>query len=193
MPAVRQIVANILRVDHAGEFGAIRIYKAQQRLAAWRAPELAAFLDHALEDECRHREAFERLMRERGITPCRTLAIWGVGGSLLGFWTGLLGRSAILVCTAAVERTVHRHLNDQVRWLYGRDAAAAAAISAIQIEELEHLAFAESGSADSGESRSASALDASIAMATEALIWLSTYGASARVAAQMRSVSGSDS
>src|SRR3954449_257282 len=104
MPAARKVIANILRVDHAGEYGAIRIYEAQRLLAQGGPPDLIAFLDHTLDDERRHRDAFEALMRQRRITPCRTLAVWGVGGYLLGLMTGVLGRSAVLICTEAVER-----------------------------------------------------------------------------------------
>lgn len=181
MATARQIIANILRVDHAGEYGAIRIYQAQRLLAGRRAPDLLAFLDHALEDERRHRDTFERLMRERDIVPCRTLAFWGAGGFLLGLCTGLMGRSAILVCTEAVERTVHLHLTDHVRWLEGPDPVAAVAIAAIQVEEIEHLQFAEDRRRRSPRVWWTGALDGLVAAATEALIWLSTYGAPSRM------------
>ena len=181
MSADRTLVANILRVDHAGEYGAIRIYQAQRWLAKWRAPDLLPFLDHTLEDERRHRMTFDRLMRERRITPCRTLAFWGVGGAILGLATGALGRAAIQVCTEAVERTVHRHLEDQVRWLAIRDPLIAEAITDIQTDELEHLQFA----AARRRNPSQSVLDGGIVIATEALIWLSTYGASSRMAKQL--------
>ena len=171
-------------MNHAGEYGAIRIYEAQLRIARRRAPELLDFLEHTLGDERRHRDIFEGLMLKRRIRPCRTLSFWGLGGSLLGSVTGLLGRSAILGCTEAVERTVHRHLEDQLRWLGQRDPAVSEAIRAIQVEELEHLRFAESGG-DHPQRHWLRALDALIAGATEALIWLSTYGASSRLARQI--------
>ena len=168
-------------MDHAGEYGAIRIYQAQRLLAKWRASDLLPFLDHTLEDERRHRVTFERLMWERRIMPCRTLAFWGVGGMILGLVTGALGRAAVLICTEAVERTVHRHLEDQIRWLASRDPLIAEAITAIQVEELEHLQFAAARSEGPGQS----GLDKLIVGAMEALIWLSTYGASSRMAKQL--------
>ncbi|MDB5429368.1 MAG: ubiquinone biosynthesis protein UbiB [Caulobacter sp.] len=186
MASDRQIIADILRVDHAGEFGAIRIYKAQRLAARWRAPDLLAFLDHTLGDERAHRRAFEALMAARGVTPCRTLTLWGVGGYLLGLATGCLGRAAILICTEAVERTVHRHLDDQVRWLADRDPEISAAITAIQVEELEHLTFATDHATASRARAWAGLLDALVGAATEALIWCSTYGASSRMGRQVR-------
>ena len=82
---------------------------------------LVSFLDGALRDEFGHRVEFARLMSERGIIPCAMLKLWGIAGLFLGVATGLLGRSAILACTVAVERTVHRHLVDQLAWLVSRE------------------------------------------------------------------------
>lgn len=180
-----QIIANILRVDHAGEYGAIRIYRAQLWLAKLGAPELVPSLARILSDEVSHLEAFEREMLARNVTPCRTLAFWGLGGSLLGVMTGSLGRTAIFVCTDAVERRVHKHLDDQVEWLEQRDDQLAKVIGAIQFEELEHLKFAEEHSVRASWRNWARILDALVAAATESLIWLSTYGASSRLKKQV--------
>lgn len=180
-----QITADILRVDHAGEYGAIRIYAAQRSLARWRAPDLLPFLDHTLADERQHRIEFERLMRERGVGHCRALRLWGLGGSLLGFMTGAFGRSAILICTEAVERTVHRHLGDQILWLSERHAEIARTLVSIQAEELEHLHSAKA-KAPGRRTPPMRILDQLIAAATEALIWLSTYGGSVRAARQIK-------
>ena len=178
--AVRRRLAEILRVDHAGELGAIRIYEGQLIWARSRAVDLLPWLDRILQDEQRHRDAFARLMRERGIIPCRVLPAWGLGGWLLGFATGALGRSAILVATIAIERSVHRHMNDQLTWLAERDRDVSTEIRAIAVEENEHLESARaSGPLVSGTMR---ALDVIVAAATEALIWISTYGVSARIA-----------
>ena len=129
-------IANILRVDHAGERGAIAIYQAQIWVARRSATDLQEFLATSIDDERRHLMVFEQLMRDRDIIPCRTLSFWGLGGFLLGFTTSLLGRDAILVCTEAVERTVHRHLVDQMDWLATRDVEIVTAITSIQAEEL---------------------------------------------------------
>ena len=190
MAADRTMIADILRVDHAGEYGAIRIYEAQRWAARRRTPDLMDFLTHTLGDERRHLEVFARLMRERGVTPCGALPLWGLGGGLLGLMTGLLGRTAILICTEAVERTVHRHLTDQIAWLQGRDTEVSDAIAAIGIEELEHLQTATGGAGSRRSQPWARALDGVVAAATETLIWLSTYGASRRLARAIRAGRG---
>jgi ubiquinone biosynthesis monooxygenase Coq7 len=179
--AVGQTIANILRVDHAGEYGAIRIYQGQQLLARWRAPGLAAFLSHATEDERRHRDAFEVLMRARAITPCNTLALWGVGGWLLGLLSGMLGRAAILVCTEAVEETVHRHLEQQVKWSADHDIGLSDTIRVIQSEELQHIQSAQALRTPVPRTGWLRLFRWWVATATESLIWLSTYGASSRM------------
>ncbi len=179
-------VANILRVDHAGERGAIAIYRAQLWVARRGVPDLHDFLATSIEDERRHLMAFDQLMRARGIVPCRTLSFWAFGGFLLGFTTSMLGRNAILVCTEAVERTVHRHLVDQMEWLATRDVEILTAITSIQAEELAHLQFAQGERKDLGDAPGLRALDALVAASTEALIWFSTYGASSRMAAGIR-------
>ena len=174
------ILRDILRVDHAGEYGAIRIYRAQIAMARWRAPDLVPMLTEALADEMRHRDHFDAGLRARGLRPCDMLPLWGVGGSLLGGGTSLLGRSAILVCTEAVERTVHRHMDEQVAWLTPREPALAEVIATIRDEEVEHLRRAQ----DSHGAPLAlwlRALDVLVAGTTELLVWLSTYGVSARL------------
>lgn len=170
------ILRDILRVDHAGETGAIRIYRAQIAIARRTAPDLLPMLETALADEIEHRDSFAEAMRRRGIEPCAMLPLWWSGGALLGAGTALLGRNAILTCTEAVERTVHRHMNDQIAWLLPRDPELAAAIAAIRDQEVDHL---DKAVAARGERPAW--LDALVARSTGLLVWLSTYGASARL------------
>lgn len=175
------VLRDILRVDRAGEYGAIRIYRAQIAVARWRAPDLVTMLHDALGDETRHRDRFDASLRERGQRPCDMLPLWGVGGTLLGTVTALLGREAILVCTEAVERTVHRHMDDQVAWLTPREPELAAALAAIRDEEVDHLHHAQGKRSTTATAVWLRLLDTVVATATEVLVWLSTYGASARL------------
>ena len=117
-------VARIVRVDHAGEYGAIRIYGAQIRVARWLYPDIVPDLTHMLEHELKHCAIFSAAMLTRNSRPCRLVSLWSMGGSVLGFLTALLGRQGIWTCTAAVEATVHRHLDDQLRFLAGREPRA---------------------------------------------------------------------
>jgi ubiquinone biosynthesis monooxygenase Coq7 len=180
----RSIDARILRVNHGGEHGAIRIYRAQILMAKLRAPDLLPFLRGTLAHEREHLARFRALMPTRAAKPCRLMWIWSVGGAALGGLTGLLGRKAILVCTEAVERTVHRHLEDQLAWLGERDAEMSTAIREIQQQELSHMRFAEA--AMGAANPLTRVLRGSIAVATESLIWLSTRGDSLRLARDLR-------
>jgi 3-demethoxyubiquinol 3-hydroxylase len=168
-------VRSVLRVNHAGEYGAVRIYQAQRTVARLLAPDIVPFLDETLTHEKRHRDRFRALMRSRGVRPCGAMPLWGVGGYVLGFVTGLLGRNAILTCTEAVERTVHHHLDDQLAALGTIDPEVSTTIREIQTEELGHLTFAENG-LGSRPSWIARLVRPMITGATLALIWLSTYG-----------------
>ena len=179
------VLRDILRVDHAGEYGAIRIYRAQIAIARWRAPDLVTMLQGALGDETRHRDRFDAGLRERGLQPCDMLPLWGVGGTLLGTSTALLGREAILICTEAVERTVHRHMDDQVAWLTPCEPGLATAIAAIRDEEVDHLHHAQRRRETATPGVWLHLLDLIVAAATELLVWLSTYGASSRLRRQL--------
>jgi len=179
----RLTISRILRVNHAGEFGAIRIYGAQLALTG-RYVDTRAFLQETLGHEREHLQRFADLMPERGAKPCGALPLWGMGGSVLGLLTVGLGRNAVLTCTEAVERSVHRHLVQQLAWLADRDPALSRAIREIQVEELGHLAFAVDSKTANG--RGLKALDGLVTGATEILIWLSTYGASASMARDVR-------
>lgn len=175
------VAARILRVNHGGEHGAIHIYGAQIVAARIRAPDLLPFLREAREHERTHRSRFRALMPTREARPCRLMWIWAVGGALLGLITGLLGREAILACTEAVEETVHRHLDDQIRWATCRDDGLRQVIEDIRVEELAHIKHATDNRTGAGFVW----LERLISSATEALIWLSTRGDSARLARQL--------
>jgi ubiquinone biosynthesis monooxygenase Coq7 len=180
----RRIVQRILRVNHAGEQGAISIYGAQIALAKARYPDLLPWLEETLGHEKRHRSTFLDLMRARATTPCPVAAIWSVGGAILGLLTALLGQHGVIVCTAAVERTVHKHLVEQIAYLSGRDEELADGIRKVQVEENEHLAFAE----ERHDPRApiARLLSGVISIVTEALIFIATRGDSMRLNAALR-------
>ena len=182
-PKDARTIARILKVNHAGEFGAIRIYRAQIWVARWLYPDVVAFLEETLGHEIRHCALFRSAMPPRDSRPCRIMQLWGNGGLLLGFGTALLGRNGIWVCTAAVESAVHRHLQDQIRFLRERDTEVHDLILDIQEEELSHLNHAE-------EHLSSNALwskwlRSSISKITDAVIWLSTWGDSTRMANEL--------
>lgn len=177
-------IARIVRVNHAGEYGAIRIYTAQIAVAARRYPDVAPALSDMLEHEKKHCAAFRAAMPARNSRPCRAMSLWSWGGALLGLITALMGRQAIWICTAAVEAAVHRHLDDQLHFLARRDPALTDIILSIREEEEAHLHHAEERIAPPGAG--GRLLRRLISDATDAVIWLSTWGDSTRMASDLR-------
>ncbi|TIS54912.1 MAG: demethoxyubiquinone hydroxylase family protein [Mesorhizobium sp.] len=143
-------VARIVRVNHAGEFGAIRIYSAQIFVAERLWPKCVPSLSEMLGHERNHCTAFRAAMPSRNSRPCRVMQFWSWGGWLLGFLTALLGPQGIWACTAAVEAAVHRHLDDQLFFLTSRDRELHDIILSIREEELAHLHHAEQQLVSSG-------------------------------------------
>jgi len=112
------------------------------------------------------------------------MPLWSWSGWLLGFLTALTGRQGIWVCTAAVEAAVHRHLDDQLYFLQGRDAGLKRIIEEIREEELSHLHHAEAQINSPGAARQL--LRRIISDMTDVVIWLSTWGDSTRMARDLR-------
>lgn len=128
----------VMKVDHAGEHGAICIYRAQRWFARWRAPDMMAELSDFLAHERRHRDLFAAELARRGRSRCRSYHLCGLGGFVLGAATGLLGRRAIAATTVAIETVVLRHMHEQVAALDGIDPAAADTLRDVIADEQEH-------------------------------------------------------
>lgn len=173
-------VRRILKVNHAGEYGAIRIYRAQIAVSKRLCPDVTVLLAQMLEHEISHCEKFRSAMPSRRARPCRIMSLWGWGGALLGWVTAILGRRMIWITTAAVESTVHRHLDDQLRFLAHRDHELFQLIDGIRDEELSHLRTAEAEIEQVAFLEKFARLV--ISAVIEVLIWLSTWGDSTRLA-----------
>ena len=170
----RLIVARILKVNHAGEHGAIRIYAAHAFVAKIFMPDIVPKLIELRANEIEHETLFLNAMPDRSARPCRLLFLWSWGGTLLGGLTTLLGRRLEWICTEAVESAVHHHLVDQLKFLQDRDPELHAQIASIQIEELSHLHYAQENRGDvSGFSKFMLAI---VSFITDALIAMSTSG-----------------
>jgi ubiquinone biosynthesis monooxygenase Coq7 len=176
--------ARIVKVNHAGEFGAIRIYTAQIAVAARFCPDVVPALSRMLAHEREHCAAFQAAMPARDTRPCRIMKLWSCGGWLLGFLMALLGRQGIWACTAAVEAAVHRHLDDQLRFLAERDRQLHRIIASIREEELSYLRHAENNLRSPGPLLKS--LRLTISRITDALIFLSTWGDSRRMSRDLR-------
>lgn len=178
MTDTRTAIARILKVNHAGEYGAIRIYKAQLFIAQILHPDLVPFLTKTLADEISHCILFRDAMTPRGARPCSAMWLWSWGGYALGLGTALMGRNGIMLCTEAVEDAVHHHMNDQIAFLSGKDDALKDLIETIKIEELEHLHFAQQHIRHTPLTRKGFK---AIYAVTEILICLSTQGGLGRM------------
>ncbi len=166
--------SRILKVNHAGEYGAIRIYSAQLFFSRIFHKELTAFLAETLSHEKEHCNKFLQMMPQYRSRPCRMMWLWGCGGWMLGIITAMFGKNAIMACTVAVEKTVHRHLDAQIRYLDGKDLVLKELIQNIQKEEIRHLEYAQKRIDNNLVSK---ILLRIVSLATEVVIWLSTQGA----------------
>jgi ubiquinone biosynthesis monooxygenase Coq7 len=169
--APRVEVERILRVDHAGEFGAINIYRAQLALARWFYKDIAPKLAEMLAHEREHFRRFDTILKARRIRSCYALYIWAAGGAIVGFLTGLLGRNAIWVCTDSIESTVLHHLEWQLAFLEVHDAEVHDAVLSIKGDEEAHREF---GQTNGVRSPIYAPVFWVVRRSTEIAIWLST-------------------
>lgn len=128
----------ILKVNHAGEHGAVNIYRGQALVSRVRAPGLLRELHEFQAHEEGHRALFWAELQRRRRPRCRSYHLCGVGGFFLGAITALCGPAAVAATTVAVERVVLRHLDVQLQVLRDTDPEAHAAVLAIMKDEREH-------------------------------------------------------
>lgn len=133
-------LAEILRVDHAGELGAVHIYRGQRAvLGAARGHErTAAQLAEMEGHEAVHLARFDRLLNDHGVRPTLMTPLWRVAAFALGAGTALLGDKAAHACTEAVETVIEGHYAGQVAELKDRDPELAAELAQFRDEELAH-------------------------------------------------------
>lgn len=169
-PPAETIVERMLRVDHAGEYGARRIYAGQ--LAVLGRSPAAPVIRHMAEQEQRHLAAFDRLVAERRVRPTALSPLWHVAGYALGAATALLGERAAMACTVAVEEVIDHHYQQQIETLGDAEPALKSAIEEFRADELEHRDTALSQGAE--ETPGYGLLTAAIKTGSRLAIWLST-------------------
>ena len=182
--AERLSAIRIAKVNHAGEYGAIRIYAAQIAISRWFWPGLADRLSELKAHEITHCRLFAQALAERGGRPCRAMYLWNMGGWALGATSALFGRNMVWACTEAVEDTVHHHMTDQLSFLRSRDTGLHDLIESIRAEEGGHLSLARQEKTRT--SRFIRAFEAAIRGSVEVVIWLSTWGDSSRMRRDLR-------
>ncbi|XP_017757590.1 PREDICTED: 5-demethoxyubiquinone hydroxylase, mitochondrial isoform X2 [Eufriesea mexicana] len=114
-----KLLDSVIRVDHAGELGADRIYAGQ--MAILGNTSVGPTIQHMWEQEKRHRAKFEELIRKYRVRPTVLTPVWNVAGFVLGAGTALMGEKAAMACTVAVETVITDHYNDQLRALMESD------------------------------------------------------------------------
>jgi ubiquinone biosynthesis monooxygenase Coq7 len=132
----RQMIERIIRVDHAGEYGARRIYEGQ--LAVLGRGVHGPTIEHMKQQEEVHLDTFSRLIAERRVRPTALLPLWHVAGFALGAATALLGPRAAMACTVAVEEAIDEHYAAQAAALPESEAGLRETIETFRAEELEH-------------------------------------------------------
>jgi len=160
----------VLKVNHAGEHGAVNIYRGQIFAARLTARSMLVELKEFKSHEEKHRFIFCSELRRRDLPRCKSYAVCGFGGFVLGLVTGLFGHSAIAATTVAVERVVLDHLEQQLKMLRHTDPAAYKAVSAIVDEEKHH--YNKSASHLNAGQFWPRVLSPVVAGSTEAVIWL---------------------
>jgi ubiquinone biosynthesis monooxygenase Coq7 len=138
--AARARMAEMLRVDHAGEYAAVHIYRAQRAVFAGRKDRetIAADLEEMQGHEQVHLDRFNRLLNEQRVRPTVMTPVWRLAAMALGAGTALMGEKAAHACTEAVEATIEKHYADQIEEVRDRDPALAATLTQFRDEELAH-------------------------------------------------------
>jgi ubiquinone biosynthesis monooxygenase Coq7 len=135
-PTAREVVERTIRVDHAGEYGAKRIYEGQ--LAVLGRTKYGPLIEHMKAQEQVHLDTFSRLIGERRVRPTALLPFWHVAGFALGAATALLGHRGAMACTVAVEEAIDEHYRAQEDTVGDDEAELRADIARFRAEELEH-------------------------------------------------------
>ena len=136
----KKILEEIIRVDHAGERGAIKIYEGQ--LLALKTikqdDNLKDQIEEMKEHEKEHLDYFEKEIQKRKIKPTYLLPLWDVMGVALGFGTAILGKKAAMLCTASVEEVIEDHYENQIRKLGNDEKDLKEKIKKFKGDEIHH-------------------------------------------------------
>uniref|UniRef100_A0A3P9IN84 5-demethoxyubiquinone hydroxylase, mitochondrial n=2 Tax=Oryzias latipes TaxID=8090 RepID=A0A3P9IN84_ORYLA len=136
----KEMVHRILRVDHAGEFGANRIYAGQ--MAVLGRSKIGPLIQQMWDQEKKHLAKFNEILSENRVRPTALLPFWNIAGFVLGASTALLGKEGAMACTVAVEESISEHYNSQIRVLMEKDperyTELLQVIKEFRDDEMEH-------------------------------------------------------
>ena len=129
----------ILKVNHAGEFGAINIYRSQILVSRLFRRSYVPLLESFMADEKRHLDVFWTEIQRRDGIKCKSYWLCGLGGWVMGFISAAFGKNGVMACTLAVESVVANHLHNQLIYLEQKnDIEAYSAINSILEDEENH-------------------------------------------------------
>ena len=136
----KQRVEEFIRVDHAGERGAVKIYEGQLlALSTFVKDEnLKKTIEEMKEHEIEHCEFFEKEIKKRNIQPTKFLPLWDLLGVGLGFGSTLLGKKAAMLCTASVEEVIDKHYLNQINQLDVNEKDLKKKITKFRQDEIDH-------------------------------------------------------
>lgn len=169
-PAPGELLKRMIRVDHAGEYGAVRIYQGQRAILGKRA-SCGAPLRHMEEQERHHLATFEKVMVERRVRPTLLQPLWHLAGFALGAGTALLGEKAAMACTVAVEEVIDEHYAQQRARLGEDESELRQTVEEFRAEEVEHRDIGLANGAE--QAPGYPLLRAAIKTGSRLAIWLS--------------------
>ena len=168
-PTRDELIARMIRVDHAGEYGAKRIYDGQ--LAVLGRSTAAPAIRAMAEAEQAHLDTFDALLVERRVRPTALAPVWHVAGFALGAASALLGERAAMACTVAVEEVIEEHYVDQAQKLGEDEATLRRTLEEFGADEAHHRETALDHEAE--QAPGYEALSAAVKGGTRLAIWLS--------------------
>jgi 3-demethoxyubiquinol 3-hydroxylase len=146
-------VEEFIRVDHAGERGAVKIYEGQLLAlnTLVKDENLKTIIEEMKIHEKEHCEFFENEIKKRNIKPTKFLPLWDLLGVGLGFGSTLLGKKATMLCTASVEEVIDKHYLNQINQLEDDEKNLKEKITKFREDELHHKNIAyEKGATKKG-------------------------------------------
>ena len=150
MKKTNKKVEEFIRVDHAGERGAVKIYEGQLLAlnTLIKNEDLKKTIEEMKVHETEHCQFFEKEIKKRNIQPTKFLPLWDLLGVSLGFGSTLLGKKAAMLCTASVEEVIDKHYLDQINQLGPEENNLKKKITKFRQDELDHkdIAYEEGAS-----------------------------------------------
>jgi len=146
-------IEEFIRVDHAGERGAIKIYEGQLLAlnTLIKDKNLKKIIEEMQKHEKEHSDFFENEIKKRKIKPTKFLPLWDLLGVSLGFGSTLLGKKAAMLCTASVEEVIDKHYQSQIDQLTSDEKNLKDKIKKFREDELHHKNIAyENGANKNG-------------------------------------------